>query len=369
MDDLKYTFYVRSRGKKKALVLSYKDPGTGRWKQISKSGFTRVSDAKAESVKRELLDRVKITPRPSAMSDITFGEFSGVWLEDGASRWSANTYRTYSHWMHIFDPLEPLRLTDVRYGDLVRCLSAAQKEGRAVSTLNACIFLARSLFSSAIQNYGLCTENPAAGLKHYRRGGADEEKKLRTISEEEAAAMLADMKKKNRKYYILCMIGLYSGLRYGEITGLTWDAVDLDSAVLHVFQQWGVIGLDHGRPLYGLKRLKTKNSRRDVPIPPVLVRALREYRAASGVLSIDRRIFPQAPNAGTTNKYISKYCPGRSCHSMRHTYATRLLYNGVDVQTVAALIGDTVETVIKTYIHFVDEMRRTAADSVSRIFG
>ena len=54
---------------------------------------------------------------------------------------------------------------------------------------------------------------------------------------------------------------------------------------------------------------------------------------------------------------------------MRHTYATRLLYNGVDVQTVAALLGDTVEIVISTYIHYVDEMRKNASESVSRIFG
>ena len=53
---------------------------------------------------------------------------------------------------------------------------------------------------------------------------------------------------------------------------------------------------------------------------------------------------------------------------MRHTYATTLLANGLDVKTVASLLGDDVNTVINTYIHFTDEMRLRAADKVANIF-
>ena len=53
----------------------------------------------------------------------------------------------------------------------------------------------------------------------------------------------------------------------------------------------------------------------------------------------------------------------------RHTYATTLLGNNVDIQTVASLLGDNINTVIKTYIHYSDEMRKNAADNVANIFG
>ncbi len=368
MTDLKYNFYVRDRGKRKALVLSYKDPVTGRWKQISKSGFLRVSDAKAESVKRELLEKVRMAPKPSAMSEITFGEFAAVWMEDNASRWAANTSMIYGYWLALFDPIRDMPMQKIGYADLLRCLNAEQKKGRAVSTLNSCITIARSMFAAAVDSYCIMEDNPAARLKKYRRG-QDEQKRLRTISEEESAQLLAALKKENRKQYTLCMIGLYAGLRYAEIIGLTWDSIDLDAAIIHVFRQWSLISTDKGKKVYGFKRLKTRNSRRDVPIPPVLIRALREYRIISPIRSIDGRLFTDNVTSWTTNKYISKYCPGRSAHSMRHTYATRLLYNGVDVQTVAALLGDTVEIVISTYIHYVDDMRKNASESVSRIFG
>lgn len=367
MSDLKYNFYVRDRGKKKALVLSYKDPVTGQWKQISKSGFARVSDAKAESVKRALLEKVKITPKPSAMGNITFGEFADMWIEDNAPRLAAHTVITYRYWIDIFSSLFQMPMVDVKYADLLRCLNDEQKRGRSVSTLNSCITVLRSLFGAAMGIYHIVEENPASMLKKYRRGD-EGEKRLHTISEEEASYMLSDLKKTNLKQYTICMVGLYAGLRYAEILGLTWPAVDLKSGVIHVFQQWSLIRKENQRRIYGFKRLKTRNSRRDVPIPPILIKALEEYRALQPVLSIDGRIFPENATSWNTNHYIAKYCPGRSAHSMRHTYATRLLYSGVDVQTVAALIGDNVQTVINTYIHYVDDMRRNAAEAVSRIF-
>ena len=52
----------------------------------------------------------------------------------------------------------------------------------------------------------------------------------------------------------------------------------------------------------------------------------------------------------------------------RHTYATSLLANGVDMQTVASLLGDGLNTVINTYIHYSQEMRNNAAKSVENIF-
>ena len=68
------------------------------------------------------------------------------------------------------------------------------------------------------------------------------------------------------------------------------------------------------------------------------------------------------------NRWINKSIPGRSIHAFRHTYATNLLAHGVDVQTVAALCGDTVKTIINNYIDYTNEMRKKAAHDINRIF-
>ena len=56
-------------------------------------------------------------------------------------------------------------------------------------------------------------------------------------------------------------------------------------------------------------------------------------------------------------------------HALRHTFATTLISHGVDVKTVAALLGDRMETVMKTYIHYTDDMRKSAARDIEKIFG
>ena len=51
-------------------------------------------------------------------------------------------------------------------------------------------------------------------------------------------------------------------------------------------------------------------------------------------------------------------------HALRHTYATTLIAHGVDIKTVASLLGDRMETAMNTYVHFTDEMRKSAAQDV-----
>ena len=68
-------------------------------------------------------------------------------------------------------------------------------------------------------------------------------------------------------------------------------------------------------------------------------------------------------------KRVFEYTKGDiSIHDFRHTYATTLLSNGFDVKTVAALLGDTVETVLKAYVHYTDEMREHAQERLSKFF-
>jgi len=55
-------------------------------------------------------------------------------------------------------------------------------------------------------------------------------------------------------------------------------------------------------------------------------------------------------------------------HDLRHTYASRLVANGVDFKTVAELMGDTVQMVISTYSHFTKDMMDKAQIAVNNIF-
>lgn len=117
----------------------------------------------------------------------------------------------------------------------------------------------------------------------------------------------------------------------------------------------------------GVKRMKTSNSRRTVPIPPTLRRALMEYRNLRVLYCHGRLTRYQRSNY--LNYVLQRILPDHTMHDFRHTYATRLLSSGMDIKTVTSLLGDTVATVERVYIHYTDEMRAKAAEDINRIFG
>lgn len=120
-----------------------------------------------------------------------------------------------------------------------------------------------------------------------------------------------------------------------------------------------------GNAGYGFSQPKSRNSIRTIPMPEILVDELI-WHIGKG----NERLFPFKTNRSSPlNRVIQRYLPDKSIHSFRHTYATTLLANGVDIQTVASLLGDNVNTVMNTYIHYCDEMRRKASKHITNIFG
>ena len=153
-------------------------------------------------------------------------------------------------------------------------------------------------------------------------------------------------------------------MRYGELYGLRWNDVDLKKAEITVRQQFAVTGVNQ----YGLKPLKTKNGQnRRIPIPAKLVRVLRQYKMAYPI-DISGRLFVKHYRGMKSSQLIKAVVPSATMHTFRHTYATRLSSQGVDVATVAALMGDKIETINKYYVHYNDDMRAAARKSIEKIF-
>lgn len=155
-------------------------------------------------------------------------------------------------------------------------------------------------------------------------------------------------------------IGLYAGLRGGEAANLRLNVdCDLKKSVLRI----------QGREGQFAWRTKTDNSARRVPIHPRLARWIRGHirRGYSGKSYLFRQPGQNKPidrgawRVWTRRAFVKagvRY--GRQedalvYHSLRHTFASWLTMKDVHPLKIAKLMGDTVEMVIKTYAHLLDD--------------
>jgi integrase len=146
----------------------------------------------------------------------------------------------------------------------------------------------------------------------------------------------------------------YTGARPGpsEAFSLTWDDVDFENETITVR------GADKG----GRKN-------RQIPIHDSFMPTLRGWCAKDG--RAGRIINHQGRAIDSCRMGFAKAKKQAGVkfrlYDLRHNFATRLIANGVDVVTVAALLGHSVEVCLKTYAHVIDSNKRAAIQNLGAV--
>ena len=178
------------------------------------------------------------------------------------------------------------------------------------------------------------------------------------------------------RLYPLWRLAATTGMRRGELLGITWRALDLDAARLSVEQQLVPTG---GGVTFAPKSAR---SRRTIALDPETVDALREHRETQllerdfaadaygdrDLVFCDQLggpIRPQALSAMFTAHRKAAGIATGTLHTLRHTSATLALTAGVPVHIVAARLGDDPKTVLSTYAHLLPQSDELAAERVA----
>lgn len=164
----------------------------------------------------------------------------------------------------------------------------------------------------------------------------------------------------------MMMIALWAGLRVSEIAGLTVGDVDLERGVIHVRAQ---LKKDSSERV----AVKSRTSRRDVPIAPELAPRLESRvagRAPGDWLITSRNGGPvQVSHASKIVRYAAEFAgaPGVHFHALRHFFVSSLLTEGVPVQDVAKVAGHTPATTLATYTHVLDGYEARVASALGSL--
>ncbi len=198
---------------------------------------------------------------------------------------------------------------------------------------------------------------------------------MRALDEEQTARLL--QMTRNTELYVPILLAVSTGLRRGELLALRWQDVSLADGTLTVRQateQTREFGI-------GFKQPKSVKGRRKVPLPSVLVEALKKYHtdqtrhrmATAGY--VDNDLVFAGPKGAVWNprtfsssffRLVKKAgLPGVRFHDLRHSHASQLLLHGIHPKVVSERLGhSTVGITLDTYSHVLPGLQEEAAECV-----
>lgn len=260
----------------------------------------------------------------------------------------------------------------------IKKLFKAVDEGKTLSgkTMQHYHRLISSIMNTAVQ-WQVISNNPCERVKPPKT----ERKEAQYLDEVQAVEMLNCLENEPITYKTLFTVILYSGMRRGEACGLEWSDIDFENGIVDINKSSLYL------PNKGIFDDDTKNvsSRRVIRLPSPAIsalKALKVYQAQERLKLGEQwhnsnKVFtawngkPIHPDtvSGWFHKFVKRHnLPNIKVHSLRHTNATLLIFNGTDIKTVSQRLGHAdVSTTGNIYTHAIKTADERAAEALADI--
>lgn len=340
-----------------------------------KTRFGYVYGNTYAEVKRTLLMKKTSIIENRGMSSVrgmTLHEWMADYLDgELQKRLKASSHRMY-HFLsskYILPYLGYFELTKITANDVNDFVDILIRKELSQNTVSGALRLLRSSLAKA-QEEGLIGRNPCRNIR-LGTPGQDEQRVL-TPQEQENVKLLA-----RERGDLSVLIGLYTGMRLGEIGALRWEDIDWERKTVTVRRTVQRIRKTDVAPNECKTALcegmpKSHKSRRVIPLTPYLFELLEEsYRGAVSTYILgdsDRPADPRKLQRQFESITKELGLRGVHFHTLRHTFATRLLELGTDVKTVSVLLGhSSARITLDFYAHSLLDQQREAVNRLSKL--
>lgn len=349
-----------------------RDPGTGR--QIQKSIYGRT-----QKEVREKLQAAAVAINEHDYFEptkITLGEWLDTWVGTYLNSVKPRTVDSYKSSIdtHIKKKLGAVQLAKLSAIDVQRFYNGLKNEktGEPLSaktkknihgTLHKALEQAKKL--------GYIRVNPAdkPDLPKVSRP------EIQPLDDEQMRDLLTAAA--GTTYERVFKVTLFTGMREGEVLGLTWDAVDFTKGTITIKQQLQLVRKSGGK--YVLAPTKNGKQRIIVPAQYVMDELKKERRRQAENKIKAGTAWDNSFNLVFTNELGGNYCPqtvylnfkrvaasagvpAARFHDLRHSYAVAALRSGDDIKTVQGNLGHhTAAFTLDVYGHVTEQMKRDSA--------
>ena len=297
------------------------------------------------------------------------------WFEECLSTYKGNCVNTtlinyQIKYARIKNTLGDIPLSKLNMPTIQRAINKIESPQSQQDTLK----ILKDILDKAVK-VELLIKNPAKEVTTQKIRKKEEQY---AFSDEAMQVFLDEIKRTTS--YPICIVALGTGMRIGEILGLTWECIDWKKKRIHVKQTLVVVNEKNNRH-FELHSPKTINGDRDIPMLPAVESILREQHkhrlemnlsgkkpleGFENLVFFTRTNQPINPNGISVTlllaeKRIVKKYPNMKIghihpHTMRHTFATHALKNGMQMKTLQKILGHSkITTTMDLYSHVLED--------------
>ena len=333
---------------------------------------------------------------------MTLNTFFDTWVSEIKEHTvKANTISVYMeiYKIHIAPTLGKLQVSSINKLMVQRLLNTMSKNGLSPNTLAKTKAILYSIFKEAMENR-MISYNPCENITIRR-----DKTERRVLSWQEQQMFLEAIR--GSRYEMLCILGLSTGLRIGELSGLRWSDINFEEKTLTVERTYIYL---HDVKNHQMKdefhSPKTKNSCRTIRLLDSTLELLQthkkkqeEEKASMGdqwcpVEDGENLVFTTKSGgpvrglnvAETLNNYVKKINKKEALlaakehrepvvferitpHTLRHTFATRAFESGIPPKVVQQILGhSSLEMTMDLYTHVTEDVQSKEIQKLTMFF-
>lgn len=354
---------------------------------------------KEDEIQRDVSDGIRADAK-----NVTLNTLYDLWKELKVNL-KHNTFSNYCYMYDQFvaDNIGMLPVTKLKRSDIKAFYNMlADTRGLKIATIDNIHTVIHQILQLAVEDNYIRRNISDNLLKELKSSHHYEDSHRRALTLPEQELFMEFLSKENSQYYHwlpIFTVMLGTGMRVGEITGLRWNDIDLKSGIIDVNHTLVYYKhRDENGCYFDIHSPKTKAGVRQIPMTEevknafLLEKKMQELAGIQSKVTIDGyhnfifvNRFGNVQNQGTLNRALRRIIrdcndkqllkeknnpvllPNFSCHSLRHTFTTRLVEAGVNIKVIQNLCGHSRSDVtLDIYTTVTKELKQAEFDDFQK---